>query len=115
MQSKVSAVDEYFKEVPPGRADALNEIRELCIKELKGYTETMRYGMPCYEKNNIVEISFASQKSNIALYVLKQDVLEQYRNDLKGCMRYTRLEKIDFSIVQKMIAATFLSKSIICG
>jgi hypothetical protein len=63
MQSKVSTVDEYLKEVPPGRADALNKIRELCIKELKGYPETMRYGMPCYEKNNIVEISLPVKKA----------------------------------------------------
>ncbi|MEP7371886.1 MAG: DUF1801 domain-containing protein [Chitinophagaceae bacterium] len=121
MQIKAATVDEYLKEVPAERLQTLQKIRELCLKELKGYAETMRYGMPCYEKNSIVEVSFASQKNNIALYILKHDVIEQYRKDLKGisvgkgCIRYTKPEKIDFSIVQKTIAGTFLSANIICG
>jgi len=121
MQSKAATVDEYLKEVPPDRLEALKKMRELCLKELKGYTETMRYGGPGYEKNGVVEIGFASQKNNIALYILKKDVLDQYREELKGisvgkgAIRYTKPAKIDFAIVQKLIAGTFLSDTVICG
>ena len=121
MQSKAANVDEYFKEVPAQRVDALKKIRELCLKELKGYKETMRYGLPCYEKDNVAEVGFASQKNNIALYILKQDVMEQYRPELKGisigkgCIRYTKPEKINFEIIQKMLAETYQSKNNICG
>jgi uncharacterized protein YdhG (YjbR/CyaY superfamily) len=121
MQSKAATVDEYLKEVPEERLAALTRIRGLCLKELKGYTESMRYGSPCYEKNNIAEVGFASQKNFIGLYILKTDVMEQYRNELKGisvgkgCIRYTKPEKIDFAIVQKMLRGTFLSKNNICG
>jgi uncharacterized protein YdhG (YjbR/CyaY superfamily) len=105
MQSKAATVDEYLNEVSPERLKALQQIRELCRKELKGYVECMRYGAPCYEKNNIVEAGFASQKNFIGLHILKTDVMEQHRGELKGisvgkgCIRFTKPEKIDFSVV----------------
>lgn len=121
MQSKATNVDEYLNEVLIERLKALKQIRELCVNELKGYNETMRYGMPCYEKNNIVEVSFASQKNNIALYILKQDVVEQHKSELKGasigkgCIRYTKPEKIELAVIQKMLSEIFLSTNTICG
>ena len=96
MQSKAATVDDYLKEVPVGRLEALTKIRELCLKELKGYKESMRYGNPCYEKKNIAEAGFASQKNFIGLYIIKQDVMEKYKSELKGvsvgkgCIRYTK-------------------------
>ena len=120
MQSKAATVDDYLKEVPPERLKALTQMRKLFLQELKGYKETMRYGGPCYEKNNVIEAGFASQKHFIGLYILKMDVMEQYRGELKGisagkgCIRYTKTEKIDFSVVQKMLAGTFRSKNTIC-
>jgi uncharacterized protein YdhG (YjbR/CyaY superfamily) len=121
MQSKAATVDEYMKEVPADRLEALQQIRKRCLQELKGYKESMRYGMPCYEKNDIAEAGFASQKNNIALYILKTDVLEKYRPELKGisvgkgCIRYTTPGKINFDIVQKLLAGTYESKQVICG
>ncbi len=121
MQSKAATVNDYLKEVPPERLKALKQIRELCLKELKGYKETMRYGGPCYEKNNIAEAGFVSQKHFIGLYILKTDVMEKYRDQLKGisvgkgCIRYSKPGKIDFSVVQKLLAETFKSKNTICG
>jgi uncharacterized protein YdhG (YjbR/CyaY superfamily) len=121
MQSKATTVDEYLKEVPTERLKALTQIRELCRKKLKGYVEIMRYGGPCYEKDNIVEVGFASQKNFISLYILKTDVMEQYRDQLKGisvgkgCIRYTKPEKIDFSLILKMLAGTFRLTNTICG
>lgn len=120
MQSKAATVDEYLKEVPPERLEALKKIRKLCLQELKGYVEIMQYGGPCYVKNNIPEAGFASQKHFIGLYILKKDVMDKYRDQLKGisagkgCIRYTKPEKIDFSVVQKLLAGTFKSKNTIC-
>jgi uncharacterized protein YdhG (YjbR/CyaY superfamily) len=121
MQSKATTVDDYLKEVPAERLKALKRIRKLCLQELKGYRETMRYGGPCYEKNNIAEVAFVSQKNFIGLYILKTDVMEKYRDQLrgisvgKGCIRYTKPEKIDFTVVQKLLAGTYQSKNTICG
>jgi uncharacterized circularly permuted ATP-grasp superfamily protein len=43
MQSEAKDVDTYLKEVPEDRRQALTKIRELCLKELKGYNEAMMY------------------------------------------------------------------------
>lgn len=67
MQSKGTSVDEYLKEVPEERREALIRIRQICLHSLNGYKESIRYGNPCYEKNDIAEVSFASQKNSIAL------------------------------------------------
>ena len=121
MQSKAANVDMYLKEVPADRLTALKKIRQLCLQELKGYKETMRYGSPCYEKNNIAEVGFASQKNNIALYILKQDVMQKYRDELKGvstgkgCIRFTKPDKIDFEVVKKLLSGTYTSTNTICG
>ena len=39
MQSKATRVDEYLLEVPSERLQAIKKLRELCLKELKGYDE----------------------------------------------------------------------------
>ena len=68
----------------------------------------------------ITEAGFASQKHFIGVYILKQDVMEKYKGELKGistgkgCIRFTKPEKIDFAIVQKLLAGTFRSKNTVC-
>ena len=80
---------------------------------LDGYAEGMYYGMPSYKKGESEpEVGFASQKNYISLYILKQDVLDRYRARLdipgvsmgKGCIRYSKPDKIDFAIVREMLA-----------
>jgi uncharacterized protein YdhG (YjbR/CyaY superfamily) len=121
MQSKATTVDEYLSEVPLERLPALKKLRELCLQELKGYTEAMMYGGPCYAKNNVAELGFSSQKIFIGFYVLKQDVFNQFIHELKGVtfgkgvIRFTKPDKIDFAVVKKMIVGTYLSKTAICG
>src|SRR5688572_19017801 len=121
MQSKAATVDEYLKEVPKERLPAINKIRQLCLQELKGYKETMQYGGHVYQKKGIPEVGFFSQKNNIALYILKKDVVDKYRDELKGvsvgkgAIRYTNIAKIDFDLIKKMLADTFTSTNSICG
>jgi uncharacterized protein YdhG (YjbR/CyaY superfamily) len=121
MQSKAATVDEYLKEVSKERLPAINKIRQLCLQELKGYKEAMRYGGPVYEKNGVPEVGFFSQKNNIALYILKKDVVDKYRDKLKGIsvgkgvIRYTNPAKIDFELIKKMLADNYSSSNTICG
>lgn len=123
MQSKAKDVDTYIKEAPEDRRQALSRIRQLCLKELKGYKEIMKYGGPCYEKNNIIETGFASQKHFIGLYILKKDVMDKYKDQLKGkgistgkgCIRFSKPDKINFEIVEKLLRETFISTNIVCG
>ena len=110
MQSTAATVDEYIKTVPSERREAITRLRELCLRELKGYEESMQYGMPSYSKDGTIEISFNSQKQYISFYVLKKDVVDRYRDQLKdvgkGCIRYRRPEQIDYGIVEKMLEET---------
>ena len=67
-------------------------------------------------------MGFASQKHFIALYILRTDVMRSHRYLLnipgvtlgKGCIRYSRPEKIDFSVVERMLKATAESEGEVC-
>ncbi|HET6313578.1 MAG TPA: DUF1801 domain-containing protein [Chloroflexia bacterium] len=110
MQSTAATVDEYLETVPPERLAALTRLRQLCLEKLQGYEESMQYGGPAYSKNGVVEISFISQKNYISFYVLKNVVVDRYRDQLKdvgkGCIRYRRPDQIDFAVVEKLLAET---------
>src|SRR5215831_9242517 len=106
MISKASDVPTYIEEAPEDRHAVLKKLRSLCHKHLKGYEEAIEYGMPAYKRDGVVEISFASQKQYLALYVLRKDVLAEFRDSLgassigKGCVRFTKPDQIDFAVIE---------------
>ena len=123
MQSTAKNVTVYLDEVPAERKAALAKLRDLCCTSLKGFEESMMYGGPCYSRNGEVEVGFASQKHFIGLYILRLDVMNAHRDLLKvkgvslgkGCIRYSKPEKIDFKVVEMMLKATQESTGVICG
>ena len=121
MQSKAKTVDEYLKEVPIDRQAVLERLRKCCLKILKGYSEDMEYGMPCYKKNEQVEVAFASQKNYISLYIAKHDVVKKNKVALKGlevgkaCIKFKKPEQVDFQLVQKLLQETVMSSAVPCG
>jgi len=114
MQSTAKDVSTYLEEVPAERKAALVELRKQCLATLKGFEESMTYGNPAYSRNGVVEVGFASQKHFIGLYILRTDVMKSHLNFLKikgvsvgkGCIRYSKPEKIDFKVVESMLKAT---------
>lgn len=120
MQSNAEDVTQYLLEVPEERMEALERLRALCQETLAGYEENMAYGMPSYSKDGVVEVAFASQKNYISLYILKEPVMNQFRPQLdglnlgKGCIRYSKPEKIDFSLVKRLLDESFRSNAEIC-
>jgi uncharacterized protein YdhG (YjbR/CyaY superfamily) len=120
MQSKAKDVATYIKQAPAARQEALVKLHRLCRQVLKGYEERMEYGGPRYSRDGTIEVGFASQKRYISLYILRQDALESQRPFLaglsvgKGCIRYSRPEKIDFAVVERMLAATRDSTGEVC-
>lgn len=120
MQSMARDVATYLEEVPADRRACLTRLRQLCRATLAGYEECIEYGMPCYKKDGVAEVAFASQKNHIALYVMKTDVVEGNRDRLaglsvgKGCIRYTRPEKMDFDVVERLLAGTAASTGGAC-
>jgi uncharacterized protein YdhG (YjbR/CyaY superfamily) len=122
MQSAAKDVTTYLEEVPAERKVALVQLRKLCLAALEGFEESMRYGGPCYSRNGVVEVGFASQKNFIGLYILRTDVMKAHLDLLKikgvslgkGCIRYSKSEKIDFEVVEKMLRATVESTDVVC-
>jgi uncharacterized protein YdhG (YjbR/CyaY superfamily) len=106
VQSDLKTVDEYMKTLPVDRLDALIKIRRICISSLSGYIEEMKYGMPGYLKQGVVEVSFNSQKNYISVYILKKAVLDKYRGQLKdigkGCIRYKKLIESDYILLERI-------------
>ncbi len=122
MQSQAKDVTTYLEEVPAERKAALVQLRKHCLDALKGFEESMQYGGPCYSRNGVVEVGFASQKHFIGLYILRTDVMNTHKEMLKikgvslgkGCIRYSKPEKIDFDVVEKMLKATADSTGVVC-
>ncbi len=122
MQSSAKTVADYLKEVPVERGTALARLRELCRATLTDFEESMVYGMPSYTRDGEVEVAFASQKNYISLYILRTDVMNAHRELLeargvslgKGCVRYSRPERIDFDVVAMMLRATQDSTGVVC-
>ena len=120
MQSTAKNVSIYLEQVPGDRRAVLEKLRNLCLQTLAGYEEVMEYGLPGYKKNGTVEVSFANQKNYIALYVLKQAIVDAYRTALagasigKGCIRFSSPEKIDFAVIERVLIAMRDSKEAAC-
>ena len=120
MQSDAATVDEYLAEAPEERHAALELLRDLCREELHGFEEAMRYGMPGYLRNGVVELGFASQKATISFYVLRTAALASQRDRLtglsvgKGCIRFRRLDQIDSEVVRALLRATVAGTGPVC-
>ena len=120
MEGNDPDVSAYIAGTPADRRETLSAIRELCLEELVGYEETIRYGMPSYARAGVVEVSFAGHKQYISLYVLKQAVLDRHGSELaglglgKGVIRYRRATDVDLDVVRALLADTYTSASPIC-
>jgi uncharacterized protein YdhG (YjbR/CyaY superfamily) len=122
MQSSAKTVSAYLKEVPAERKAALKKLRELCRATLTGFKESMQYGGPCYSRDGTIEVGFMSQKRFIGLYILRTDVMNAHKHLLKvkgvthgkGCIRYSKPERIDFNVVENVLRATAESEGKVC-
>jgi uncharacterized protein YdhG (YjbR/CyaY superfamily) len=120
MRSEAADVMEYLAGVAEERREVLTRLRGLCVEVLKGYSEEMEYGMPCYKRDGVLRFSFASQKQHIALYVMNGEVVERYRAELggsvgKGCIRFRSASVMDFELIRRVLVDAYRSKSIPCA
>jgi uncharacterized protein YdhG (YjbR/CyaY superfamily) len=117
MQSNEATVDAYIAEAPPERQPVMHAIRDLCRAHLPGYEESMRYGMATYARDGEAEFAFASQKGYLSLYGMKPGALEPLREEFtgtgakigKGCIRYSKPEKVNLEAVTRLLQATAAS------
>ena len=113
-------VDDYLAAILPERRPALEALREACLKFLPGFSESLRNGMPTYERDDQVEIAFASQEEYISLYVLRTDVTNVHQTRLdglavdNGCIRYRSPDQIDMDVVHSILKMNALTSGEIC-
>jgi uncharacterized protein YdhG (YjbR/CyaY superfamily) len=118
--SQTPDVQSYLSELPAARRTVLEQLRGLCLLHLEGYEECMSYGLPGYRRNGIVEVAFASQKQYVALYVLKKEVLDEFRAALagaslgKGCIRFSNPARMDFNLLARMLRRNSQSAARVC-
>ncbi len=120
MKSTAKNVANYIGEQPKEWQPTLRKLRAACRSWLNGYTESMTYGMPSYQRGDRVEVSFAQQARYLSLYILKQPVLDAHRAQLqglsvgKGCVRFRRPDDVNWEVVSALLAETYTSSSGIC-
>jgi len=120
MKSDAKTVEDYLLDIPENRIRALNELRQLCLKHLPEYEETMVYKMPSYKNEGQVEVAFASQKQHICVYFLKHEVMLNNKEQLKGlnhgkgCIRFSNPEKINYQLITDLLKQTVKSDARIC-
>lgn len=132
MTSKATSPQQYLKELPADRKEAVTELREAIVKNLpKGFAEVMSYGMlgyvvphdiypagyHCDPKLPLPFMAIASQKNFIALYHMgvyaMPELLKWFTSEYplhspakldmgKSCIRFKRPEHIPYKLIGEL-------------
>lgn len=140
MQSKATTVDQYLKEVPADRQEAMNKLRKVILKNLpKGFKETMGYGMMgycvphsiypagyhCNPKDPLPFAGMASQKNSINFYHMgiyaDPKLLKWFTDEYakagvgkldmgKSCIRFKKPENIPYKLIGELCSKITVEK-----
>lgn len=132
MQSKAATVEDYIKELPEERRDAVTKLRKVIKKNLpKGFKETMGYGMMgwcvphsiypagyhCNPKDPLPFMGIGSQKHFIAVYHMgvyaEPKLLKWFTGEFakagagkldmgKSCIRFKKPENIPYKLIGEL-------------
>jgi hypothetical protein len=141
MTSKAATVDEYLKELPEDRRQAISVVRQTILKHLpKGYVEGMQYGMigyavphsiypagyHCAPEQPLTYASLGSQKNHMALYLMcayGDPATDKWFREAwaatgkqldlgKACVRFKKLEDLPLDVIGQAIARVSVKKYI---
>ncbi|WP_445711643.1 DUF1801 domain-containing protein [Flavobacterium sp.] len=134
MTSKASSPEEYIKELPEDRKEAVIKLRNTILKNLpKDFKEAMSYGMigyvvphniypagyHCDPKLPLPFMSFASQKNSINFYHMgiytNKDLYDWFVSEYpkyskkkldmgKSCMRFKKPEDIPYDLIGELVS-----------
>jgi uncharacterized protein YdhG (YjbR/CyaY superfamily) len=133
MQSSAKQIEDYLKEIPEDRKEAMMRLRAICQKQIKGSEERMSYGMigymvpferypngyHCTPELPLPFISIASQKNFIAIYHMgvysKPELLNWFVAEFpkhskkkldmgKSCIRFKKVEDIPFELIEELMS-----------
>jgi len=133
MISKATTPEQYMKELPAERKEAMQKLRDVILKNLpKGFEEIMNYGMlayvvphtiypagyHCKPEDPLPFAALASQKNFIAFYhmglygdpKLNKWFAEEYAKQVpskldmgKSCVRFKKPEHIPYKLVGELM------------
>jgi hypothetical protein len=133
MQSSARTVQEYLKQLPADRREAIDAVRGVILANLpRGYEECMSYGMigyvvphsiypkgyQCNPKVPLPFVNLASQKNHMALHLmccysdpeLKRWFEKAWKDAGKkldmggGCVRFKKLEEVPLEVIGQLVA-----------
>jgi uncharacterized protein YdhG (YjbR/CyaY superfamily) len=119
VQSKAATVEAWLAQSDPRRAPYLARIRESALKNLPGFVEDMRYGMPTYSADGEVTFAFNAQKQYVSLYVppavhARNAAALAGLDAGKSCIRFRKLEALDFGLLDTLLQDTAAQRGV-CG
>ncbi len=133
MQSKAVTPDQYIKELPADRKEAISALRDIILKNLpKGFKEEMSYGyigfvVPhtiypdgyhCDPSLPLPFMAIASQKNFIAFYHMgiyaQPELLKWFTTEYpkhckakldmgKSCVRFKKAENIPYKLIGELV------------
>jgi hypothetical protein len=133
MTSKATTPEQYIKELPADRKDAISALRNTILKNLpKGFEEVMSYGMigyvvphklypdgyHCDPKLPLPFANIASQKNFIAIYhtgiYANQELFNWFTTEYpkhtkakldmgKSCIRFKKQEDIPYKLIGELM------------
>ena len=133
MTSDAKTPEQYLKELPADRKEAVTKLRDTILKNLpKGFKETMSYGMltyvvpheiypagyHCNPKQALPFVSIASQKNFVAFYHMgmyaNPELLKWFQTEYskhsaakpdmgKSCMRFKKPEQIPYKLIGELM------------
>ncbi len=133
MTSKATTPEQYLKELPADRKEAVTQLRNTVLKNLpKGFKEVMGYGMlgyvvphdiypggyHCNPKHPLPFANIASQKNFIAFYHMgiyaSPDLLKWFTQEYpkhskarldmgKSCIRFKKPEHIPYKLIGELV------------
>lgn len=133
MQSKATTPQQYLKELPADRKEAVTQLRNAIVKNIpKGFKEEMSYGMlgyvvphdlypdgyHCNPKLPLPFVCVASQKNCIALHHMgiygSPELLKWFTTEYpkhskskldmgKGCVRFKKPDDIPYKLIGELM------------
>lgn len=131
MQSDASTVDQYLRELPEDRREAIESVRRVILDNLPaGFEETMNWGMISYEVpldtypdtyngKPLMYAALASKKRHMAVYLTGIYIDDDSRAEFeaayratgkrfdvgKSCVRFRRVDDLPLELIGEAIAA----------
>jgi len=136
VSSKAETVEQYLGELPDDRRDAIAEVRDTILANLpEGLTETMNWGMICYEvpleifpdtynKKPLMYAGLASQKNHMAVYLhsiyMNENDADWFADKYKAtgkkldmgksCVRFKKIDQLPVDLIGEAISKVSLDQ-----